>query len=226
MLPTFPCRFGLYRKKEVIAVGGYPRGSAAEELELSLRLHEHRRRRRRPCRMVLVPRPVCRRSLATRTRELLGSRLRRQRGLLRALWAHRRLMLDPRQGRMGLVVFPWLVLFRGLGPLVEVLGWLALPLSCAAGLLEPLYLLLFVLLALVYPAILSAAAVLLDELAFRHRPSRADLWKLLAFAVVENLGYRQLLALLRARAFLAFASRGGEEGGPEPESYRPASQRI
>ena len=58
-------------------------------------------------------------------------------------------------------------------------------------------------LALLYPALLSASVVLLDELAFRHHPSRKDLWKLLAFSALENLGYRQLLSLLRARALLA-----------------------
>lgn len=226
MLPTFPCGFGLYRKREVIAVGGFPRGSEAEELELSLRLHEHLRRRRRRYRMVLVPRPVCRRKLASRSGELLRSRLRRQRGFLQTLWGHRHLMLDPRQGRLGLLVYPWLAIFRGLGPFIEVLGWLVLPLCWAAGLLDPLFPLLFLILALLYPALLSAAAVLLDEIAFRHHPSRADLWKLLAFAALENLGYRQLLCLIRARALLAFASRRGKEGEAESEDYRPASQRI
>lgn len=226
MLPTFPCGFGLYRKREVIAVGGFPRGSEAVELELSLRLHERLRRRRRPYRVVLVPEPVCRRTLARRPGELLSSRVSRQRGFLRTLWGHRRLLLDPRQGRLGLVVVPWLALFRGLGPAIETLGWIFVPLGWAAGLVEPVLLPLFLALAVLFPALLSASAVLLDEIAFRHHPRRADLWKLLAFAALENLGYRQLLSLLRARALLAFLAGSGGKGGEEPGGYRPASQKV
>jgi cellulose synthase/poly-beta-1,6-N-acetylglucosamine synthase-like glycosyltransferase len=226
MLPTFPCGFGLYRKREVVAVGGFPRDSEAVELELSLRLHEHLGRRRKPYRVVLVPEPVCRRILARRPGELLRARVSRQRGFLRALWTHRRLLLHPRQGRLGLVAYPWLTLFRGLGPAVETLGWLLLPLGWAVGLVDSLLLLLFLTVAVLYPAFLSAAAVLLDETAFRHHPRRADLWKLLAFAALENLGYRQLLSLLRARALLAFVSGSRGGGEEEPEGYRPASQKA
>ena len=55
--------------------------------------------------MVLVPRLVCRKRLASCPGELLSSRLRRQRGFLQALWGHRRLMLDPRSEAEGTVYF-------------------------------------------------------------------------------------------------------------------------
>src|SRR5262245_47861563 len=51
--------FGLYRKAEVIAVGGYDRSSQTEDLELVLKLHDHLRRAKRRYRIVFVPDPVC-----------------------------------------------------------------------------------------------------------------------------------------------------------------------
>ena len=52
-----------------------------------------------------------------------------------------------------------------------------------------------------YGIFLSVAAVLLEEISFRRYPGWVDLTKLLVFGVLENFGYRQLLALLRCKAF-------------------------
>jgi hypothetical protein len=117
------------------------------------------------------------------------------------------MMLNPRYGGIGLFAFPYFVCFEMLGPFVETLGYLVVLLSFFLGVLDLQFLLLFVAAAGLYGIFLSVAAVLLEEMSFRRYPGWVDLTKLLVFAVLENLGYRQMLALFKVRAFLDVVRR-------------------
>jgi cellulose synthase/poly-beta-1,6-N-acetylglucosamine synthase-like glycosyltransferase len=193
--------FGVYRKQDVIDVGGYSLNTDTEDLELVVRLHEHMRRLRRPYRVVFVPDPVCWTEIPNRVRVLARQRNRWHRGLVQTLWAHRGMMLNPRYGAIGLFAFPYFFLFEMLGPFVETLGYLVVILSFLLGILDLQFLLLFVAVAGLYGIFLSVSAVLLEEMSFRRYPGWIDLTKLLVFSVLENLGYRQMLALFKVRAF-------------------------
>ena len=193
--------FGVYRKQDVIEVGGYSLDTDTEDLELVVRLHEHMRRQRRRYRVVFVPDPVCWTEIPNSVRVLARQRNRWHRGLLQTLWAHRRMMLNPRYGTIGLFAFPYFFLFEMLGPFVETLGYLVVILSFLLGILDLQFFLLFVAVAGLYGVFLSMSAVLLEEISFRRYPGWIDLTKLLVFSVLENLGYRQMLALFKVRAF-------------------------
>jgi hypothetical protein len=52
--------------------------------------------------------------------------------------------------------------------------------------------------------LLSLAAVLLEDLAFRRFERPSELAKLVAYSVAENFGYRQLMTAYRVRGFFAY----------------------
>jgi cellulose synthase/poly-beta-1,6-N-acetylglucosamine synthase-like glycosyltransferase len=212
--------FGIYRKREVIEIGGYTGQTDTEDLELVVRLHEHMRRRRRKYRIVFVPDPVCWTEAPETFRVLTRQRNRWHRGLLQTLWAHKRMMLNPRYGSVGMFAFPYFFVFEMLGPFIETLGYLAVVTSLLLGLLDLEYFLLFVAVAVLYGVFLSVASVLLEELSFRRYPGWVDLTKLLAFAVLENFGYRQLLAVLKIGAFWQVIRRRRHWGRMERAGFR------
>ena len=100
-----------------------------------------------------------------------------------------------------MLAFPHAFLFEMLGPFIEVAGYLVVFLSWMLGILDIQFFVLFLAVAIVYGIFLSVAAVLLEEISFRRYPGWVDLTKLLAFGVVENFGYRQVLALFKVKAF-------------------------
>ena len=53
---------------------------------------------------------------------------------------------------------------------------------------------MFLAVAIFYGMFLSIAAILLEEISFRRYPGWIDLTKLLAYSILENFGYRQLLS--------------------------------
>jgi len=205
--------FGVYRKKEVVEIGGYSLESDTEDLDLVVRLHRHMRSLRRKYRVVFVPDPVCWTEVPEKISDLRRQRARWHRGLAQSLWGNRGVLFNPRYGTLGMVAFPHAFFFEMLGPLVEVLGYIAIIVSFFLGILNLQFFLLFFAVAVLYGVFLSIAAVLLEEISFRRYPGWIDLSKLIVFGILENFGYRQMLALFKLKALwdVLFGRRGWGE---------------
>jgi cellulose synthase/poly-beta-1,6-N-acetylglucosamine synthase-like glycosyltransferase len=199
--------FGLYKKSEVVEVGGYDSDSDTEDLELVVRLHENCRRKKMRYRIVFVPDPVCWTEVPNTLQVLRRQRNRWHRGLLQSLWIHKRMMLNPRYGVIGLFTLPYFVLFEMFGPFIELAGYVTIPLAWWLGILNVKFLILFFILSVMCGVFLSVAAVLLEEISFRRYPRWFDLARLVVYGVLENFGYRQMLSLFKVKAFWDFVRR-------------------
>ena len=193
--------FGLFEKRAAVLAGGYATDSVGEDMELVVRMHRYRLDRRQPYRIGFVPDPVCWTEVPVSFRVLRRQRTRWQRGLIDTLVRHRGMIGRPRYGSVGMVSLPGFVIFEMLSPLVELSGYILLPVMWALGLLNPAGAWMFFVLAIMYMVLVSALAVLLEDIAFRRYPSVLDLGRLLVGAVLENFGFRQLTVWWRVRAF-------------------------
>jgi hypothetical protein len=104
-----------------------------------------------------------------------------------------------RYGAAGTVAMPYIVLFEALEPLVEVLGFTIVIVLLVANDVSWPYLLAFFLVALVTSEVLSATALLIEEIGFR-RYRMKDLALMTAWGLVEALWFRPALAWWRLRA--------------------------
>lgn len=212
--------FGIYKKDEVIKIGGYAHDTDTEDLELVVRLHDTMRQQKRKYRVVFVPDPVCWTEVPSTWKILRRQRNRWHRGMLQSLWRHKRMFLNPKYGALGIFAVPYFVLFEMFGPFIEILGYVAVILSYALGLLNTTFFLLFLTVAILYGIFLSIAAVLLEEISFRRYPSWEDLMKLLFFGVLENFWYRQMLAIFKVKAFWDFLRRKRHWGQMDRAGFR------
>lgn len=201
--------FGVFRKEAVVEAGGYRTATMGEDMELVVRLHLVRRvaGRRRPHRIVYVPDPICWTEAPESLRVLRSQRLRWQRGLLESLAANRQLLFHRRGGAAGWLAFPFLLLFEGLGPLVELVGWGLLLLAVLVGGLSWTAFLAWLLAALGLSLLLSVSALLLEELSLHLYERPRQLLVLLGAILLENLGYRQLTAWWRLQGVLLWLAR-------------------
>lgn len=219
--------FGLFRRQAVLAVGGYRTGTVGEDMELVVRLHRRAREQRQDYRIVYTPDPICYTEVPTDWKTLRKQRNRWHRGLWEVLWAHRAMLFNPRYGRLGVLAMPYFLFFEALSPVVEVLGYLMLPLAYALGLLNLEFALLFLLLALGFGVLLSHLAIGIETLLFKRYRSLWERALLLGLGLLEVLGYRQLLAFERFLAnFQVWRKRGvwGEmtrKGLEAPQAKRP-----
>jgi cellulose synthase/poly-beta-1,6-N-acetylglucosamine synthase-like glycosyltransferase len=196
--------FGLFDKRTAVRAGGYATDTVGEDMELVVRMHRHLHDRKQPYRIGFVPDAICWTEVPESLRVLRRQRTRWQRGLIDTLWRHRGMIGHPRYGIVGMVALPGFALFEMLSPLIELSGYVMLPLLWYAGYLDPSYALGFLSLSLVYATLVSILAVVLEDMAFRRYPRVRDVALLLVAAVLENLGYRQLTVWWRVRAFWEF----------------------
>jgi cellulose synthase/poly-beta-1,6-N-acetylglucosamine synthase-like glycosyltransferase len=212
--------FGIYKKNEVVEIGGYSPDTVTEDLELVVRLHRHMKEKKEKYRVVFVPDPVCWTEAPETLRVLSRQRNRWHRGMFQTMWTHRRMLLNPRYGALGTIAFPYFFIFEMMGPMVEITGYIVVILAFLLGLLNVEFFLLFVAVAVLYGIFLSIAAVLLEEISFRRYPGWLDLVKLILFSILENFGYRQLLALIKVKVIWDLFAHRRAWGRMERRGFR------
>ena len=213
--------FGLFRCDAVIDVGGYTDGTVGEDMELVLKLRRRAYERGTPCRIEFIPDCVAWTEVPESLRALGRQRDRWHRGLADVLVRHRAMLLNPRYGSAGLLALPYFVFVELLGPLVELLGLVGLATAIALGVLDTSFALLFFAVAYGLGLLMSAAAILLEELGFhRHRRLR-DRFLLIAWALVEGIGYRPLTVVWRLRGLVRFLLGRTDWGRMERRGFQP-----
>jgi cellulose synthase/poly-beta-1,6-N-acetylglucosamine synthase-like glycosyltransferase len=200
-LPIISGAFGVFDKRLILRAGGYEPKSLGEDFEIVIRLHRYIGDHRLPYRLRFVPDPVCWTEVPETLRVLRRQRSRWHRGLLDTLLRHRPMIGRPRYGNVGLLSLPAFVAFELFGPVVELLGYLVVPIAYLVGILNMPYMVAFLALAFLLSILLSIFAVLLDDIAFRRHARVRDLALLILVSIVENLGYRQITVWWRVCAF-------------------------
>jgi cellulose synthase/poly-beta-1,6-N-acetylglucosamine synthase-like glycosyltransferase len=157
---------------------------------------------------------------------LSRQRERWHRGLILTMWKYRRMLFNPRYGRVGLVGVPFLTCGEMIAPVVEVLGYVVTAFGLWLGFLDVPFALLFLLVAWGSGMILSVWGIALEEVGFRRYRRPADLARLLLYALLENFGYRQLTVWFRLRAFWSAARYRHVWGRMTPPGFAPAGAGV
>jgi cellulose synthase/poly-beta-1,6-N-acetylglucosamine synthase-like glycosyltransferase len=201
-LPLISGAFGLFKKEAVIEVGGYSHKSLGEDMDLVLRLHRHFRLRGIPYRVDFVVDPVCWTEAPETFSVLKKQRVRWQRGLFDCLWENKKLLFHPKAGLVGWGSFPFLLFLEGISPVVEVAGHVFFIVCFALGLINGEGAFAFLILSFGTGFLLSISSILLEEITFHTYPRMKHLLLLIFGAIVENLGYRQLMSLWRLEGII------------------------
>ena len=202
--------FGLFRRDALIAVGGYDQTAVGEDIDLTIRLQRHFRARREPARIAFDANPLCWTQAPEDWRSLRSQRYRWRRGLLQSLWRYRGMIGNPRFGTVGLASLPYLAFFEGLGPLLEAGGYAVTFSAAVLGYLNWAYFGMMVAVSVLLGAAVTLLAVLLSDATSRQYLQGRDLALLIAVAILESFGYRQLNAVWGcAGTIQALTGKGG-----------------
>jgi cellulose synthase/poly-beta-1,6-N-acetylglucosamine synthase-like glycosyltransferase len=220
--------FGVFKREAVLEVGGYETDTVTEDMELVMRFHQRYRKSGKPYRVIFTPDPICWTEVPSDMRTLRRQRNRWHRGLWETLWRYRRMTFNPRYGIVGLLGVPYFWLFEALAPVIEVTGYLVLPLSFLLGVANPGFLGLFLLLAVMYGILLSEMAVGIETMLLSRYPRIRDRLSLFAAAFLEFIGYHQVLAVERFVSLFQIRRKRGIWGqmrrtGEGHGSRRPAN---
>lgn len=193
--------FGVYRRDVLLTVGAFDPDTIGEDMELTLKVHRWCRRRGRQYRMVFASEPTCWTEVPDNLPVLRRQRVRWHRGLWEVLWKYRGMLLNPRYGRIGMVGLPYYWLFELFAPLFEVLGVVIIVAALLTGAVNPVLTLALLGVALGCGVLVTVLTVLLEEMSHRRRTDLRALGVMVACALLENLGYRQLTAVWRLQGW-------------------------
>jgi cellulose synthase/poly-beta-1,6-N-acetylglucosamine synthase-like glycosyltransferase len=204
MLLLISGAFGLFRRDAVVAAGGYQHDCLGEDLELLVRLQRLEREAGRRSTVAYLPEICCWTEVPATLAGVRNQRTRWQQGGLQVLSRHRRMLFNPRYGRLGMVAFPLVALEDLIGPIVELLGYGLMIAGLALGILDPVVAAVYFLLTCVLGCFMSAGVLIIEDQQLRPTGSVRDLGWLLAAAIAENFGYRQLIQYYRLRGVVHF----------------------
>jgi cellulose synthase/poly-beta-1,6-N-acetylglucosamine synthase-like glycosyltransferase len=196
--------FCLLHKNSVIEVGGFSRETVTEDIDIIANLRRFLTDKKREYRIVFTTDPICW-TEAPRTIKMLARQRRRwQLGLTQTVLKNFDMIFNPRFGSIGLLSMPFHAYLEALGCVVEALGTFLIPLSYFLGAMPLPIFLLFMFLAVGYGTLLSMGSVVLEELTLGRYPKWKHVAVLMSYAVIENLGYRQMVTLFRAHGVLQY----------------------
>jgi cellulose synthase/poly-beta-1,6-N-acetylglucosamine synthase-like glycosyltransferase len=196
--------FAVFHRETVIETGGFLHDTVTEDMDLIVQIHRWAMHHKRKIKMSFTSDPVCWTECPKHIKMLGRQRRRWQMGLCQTLWKSSEMLFNSKYGAVGMVSFPFHLYVEALGSVVEFVGYFMVPLALLFGMVPVPLFVLFVVLSLVYGSFLSVGSVLLEELTYRRYPSFRDLGLLLVYAVLENIGYRQVVLYYRVQGVFKF----------------------
>ena len=120
-------------------------------------------------------------------------------GLLDTLWYNRRMLFNPKYGRIGMVSIPYHWIFELLAPALEVVGWVSMVAAECMGILSHHFFIRFLLIGYFFSTFISIGSILIEEMTYRRYNDWRDLGRLICFCFLEHFPYRQCHTIWRLR---------------------------
>src|SRR5689334_2002168 len=196
--------FCLLHKESVILAGGLSTDTVTEDIDLVATLHRFFRKKKWPYRMAFTTDPICWTEAPHTISMFARQRRRWQLGLIQTVMKHDDMIFNPRYGWTGSLSMPFHAYVEAAGCLMEAFGTILVPFSFLVGAMPFSLFMLILLVAIGYGTLLSLGSVLLEETTLRRYPTVRQLMVLIAFAVLENFGYRQMVTFFRAQGVLRY----------------------
>lgn len=183
-ITVVPGAIGAFRKSVLQKVGGFSYDTLAEDTDLTLSIKEQGNR------VVYDSTAVAYTEAPATVKELLKQRFRWTFGTMQAVWKHRRSVLNPKYGTLGMIGLPHMLFYQIVFPLLSPLFDVAV----IIGLLSHQYHIMLISLAIYTAAdvVMLGMALLLDKEKLRQ------LWLIIPQRVI----YRQLMYYVIVKSVL------------------------
>ncbi len=205
--------FGVFSRDKVLAAGGYEHSSIGEDMELIVRLRRRGYEEGESARVEFLPDPVAWTEAPEEARVLARQRNRWQRGLMDVLLRHKTMIFNPKYKSAGLLSMPFFFVVEFLSPIVEAISLSLLLVGLLAGLVDPASLWILGA-AYGFGTAVTLLTLWFDDVAFHSYPRFSFRLKLAAYAMVEQVIYRQMTIVWRLwgiRLFLQGRTEWGQQ---------------
>jgi len=212
-VPNVSGGLGLFDKTVAIEAGGYDPISHAEDMDMLLRMVAYMRDYKKKYKVLYIPVTTCWTEGPPNLSVLNKQRTRWARGLFQMFVIHRKFLLNPKYGRVGLITLPYVFLFEFLAPIIEGLGIITL-----------IYLLFtnqinfetaYVMLGYIYliGITISTCAVMFDLFVKKIYRKFSEYLRLILLSFTEIILYHPFIIFFSIKGYIDFLSKQKLEWG-------------
>lgn len=218
--------FGAFDKQIVLACGGYDSKTVGEDMELVVRMRRYMEEQKLAYEVVNIPDPLCWTEVPESKDILKKQRNRWMRGTMETLWKHRKLMFNPKYGRLGMVSMPYWFFFEFLGPVIEFSGYIIFLIFLFLGIINwPFF---FALFALVISSgiLYSIYAILVDLVSHQVYTKKQDLSKLIVTAILEPCYFHPIVVGAGVRGLVDYFRKQHSWGDMKRQGFQQGAEDI
>lgn len=201
-VPNVSGGLGLFDKFIAVKVGGYDPRSFAEDIDMVTRMSVYMIQNNKRYAIRYIPVSLCWTEGPQTLTVFSRQRVRWARGLIQIIRLHSHVMFNAKFKRLGLIVFPYNFLFEFLAPVLETLGFIFYMYLIIIGAIN--WKNTFILLSFLYmfSVLISAIAVLWDQLTERHYRKTTEVIGLCLTAFAEPFVYHPLIVFFSLKGYI------------------------
>jgi cellulose synthase/poly-beta-1,6-N-acetylglucosamine synthase-like glycosyltransferase len=185
--------FGLFDRKIVMKCGGYDKFTVGEDLELIMRMRRYMHTvEKKPYKVAFIPDPLCWTEVPSSFKILARQRNRWTRGLIDSLFKHKKMFGNPLFGRIGLIAYPYWIIFEWLGPIFEFIGISYFLLMVIYGKINLYYFVLFTIFTFSFSLLYSSFAIFYEKYIFGRYRGNMFILKIIGISLLEMVLYHPL----------------------------------
>lgn len=203
-MPNVSGGYGLFKTDVVINSGGYSYDSFAEDMDMLWRMIGYCCDFSKKYKVVQIPHTCCWTEGPASMRTLRRQRLRWGRGLFQLIFKHKKMAFKRCYKNLGLVTFPYEIIYEFLAPIIETVGFLTLIYLIFTGGVNWATFWIMAAAIYVFSFILSGFVIFYDYIHGGSYNSNMNYFKLLFAAATEPFLYHPLITYFNIRGYLNF----------------------
>ena len=203
-VPNVSGGLGMFDKDIAIKAGGYDSKSFGEDMDLITSMGGLMHANKRKYSVKYVPMTLCWTEGPTTLRVFGRQRSRWARGLAQIMTIHRKILFNPRFGRLGLIVFPYNFFYELLAPIIEFVGILCYIYLIITNQINWGYAIILIIFVYTYSVMITTLALLWDQITFKYYKTWSEVMGLCLMAFLEPMFYHPLILFYALKGYFNF----------------------
>lgn len=188
--------FGVYQKWIIEAVGGYSPGSLAEDMDIDCKIWRFIDHNHLAFTIKYIPEVFCWSQVPDDFQTLRSQRDRWARGLTETIWLNKNLLFNIRYKVLGILSYPYYVIFEWLTPFIEVFGLAFLIIGSLFSLTDFNLIIIIFIIYYFVGLFINSITIGTEYFTGGHYKSRAALKHIVLIALSEPLFYHWVNSII------------------------------
>ncbi|MFJ1267065.1 glycosyltransferase [Legionella lytica] len=191
----FPGAFTFFETELLHEMNGFDTKNFSYDAEITIKIHHYMRKHNYPYTVKHSSDAFCWTEMPKTWKAFWKQRDKWQRGMLRSAAVHMGMFCNPKYGIVGLLTFPFYILFDIFGPVLEFLTLVLFIISLFLTQVDFVALAWLLLLAWGFITYATVTVLFLNVISFNKYRKKSDPFKAMWLCFTEMLGFRQFRAL-------------------------------